>query len=117
MTHSDEEATEVLRKAEEDLQPLVNHFGLTYRDIKLSHNKSIYGRLTDSGRILINPFKKDGTLRKYSVIIETLIHELAHTKFAGHRKGTYGRVYKKLVTWAKEKEIYQPRQTRKRAED
>lgn len=117
MTESDRQAEEVLRKAEQDLQPLVKHFGLTYRDIKLSHDKSIYGRLTDSGRILVNPFKKDGTLRKYSVVIETIIHELAHTKFAGHAKGTYGRVYKKFVTWAKERGIYRPRQNRKRVEE
>lgn len=104
----------MLQKAEEDLQPLVKHFGLKYREIKLSHDKSIYGHLTDSGRILINPFKKNGTLRKYSVIIETLIHELAHTRFAGHRKGTYGRFYKKLIGWAKEKGIYRPRPKQER---
>lgn len=115
MTQSDRDAESVIRKAEKDLQPLVKHFRLRYRDIKLSHNKSLYGQVTDSGRILVNPFKKDGTLRKYSVIIETLIHELAHTRYAGHGKGTYGRLYKKLIGWAKERGIYTPREKRKRA--
>ncbi|MFQ5720532.1 MAG: Wss1p-related putative metallopeptidase [Acidobacteriota bacterium] len=69
------------------------HYGICYRDGRIH----IRLRHATSGRLL-----------RYSSLVNTLCHELAHLRHFNHGE-EFKAFYFRLLRWAREKAIYQPR--------
>ena len=80
------------RKLEPEREGVRRHYGITYSDgtirIRLRHSKT--------GRPL-----------KYSSLVNTVCHELAHLKHFDH-SDRFKRYYFRLLSWARQEGIYRP---------
>jgi len=104
------ERDELLSRLRHDAQRIAQQFGLAYRDIAAEHPrvKSRYGVCYEDGLIKIRlNHAKTGEPLKYSSLIDTLCHELAHLKHFDHGP-EFKDFFFKLLGWARRKGIYQP---------
>jgi hypothetical protein len=105
-----QERAELLRRLQGDAERIARHFGLEYRDIAAEHPrvKSRYGVCYQDGLIKIRlNHAKTGQPLKYSSLIDTLCHELAHLKHFDHGP-EFKEFFFKLLGWARRQGIYQP---------
>ena len=82
-----EQVAAMMAKIQRDVKPLLREFGLRFQTIKESVAEGSLGFNRGAGRIIAlnvrqkrNPMK----LRKYSAIMRTMIHELAHIRHMNH---------------------------------
>ena len=93
-----------------DAKRIAAHFGLTYTAIEAEapRVKRRYGACFSDGRIKIRlNHARTGRPLKYSSMIDTLCHELAHLKHFNHGP-RFRAFYQDILAWARKAGIYQP---------
>lgn len=100
----------ILQQLRRDACRIAEHFNLEYRDIhaESSQVKRRYGVCYEDGLIKIRLFHvRTRESLKYSGLVATLCHELAHLKHFDHGP-QFKKFYWRLLNWARLQQIYQP---------
>jgi hypothetical protein len=104
------EKADLWKKLEADARRIADHFGLTYRTIEPEREgvRRHYGITYSDGTIRIR-LRHAKTRRplKYSSLVNTVCHELAHLKHFNHGP-RFKKYYFKLLDWARGEGIYRP---------
>ena len=90
-----------------DAKRIARHFGLTYKSIRAerANVKSRYGVCYSDGSIQIRlRHALTGRPLKYSSMVNTLCHELAHLRHFNHGE----RFKDEILAWARTQGIYRP---------
>lgn len=93
-----------------DAQRIARHFGLRYRsiDAERANVKSRYGICYSDGAIRIRlRHATTGRPLKYSSLVNTLCHELAHLRHFNHGL-LFRSFYQQLLEYARAQGIYRP---------
>ena len=99
-----------MRHLRRDARRIAEHFGLTYQAIEAEDTrvKRRYGSFDSNGVLRIRlTHAKTGKPLKYSSMIDTLCHELAHVKYF-HHGPRFKALYERILEWARREAIYQP---------
>jgi predicted metal-dependent hydrolase len=102
---------ELLSRLTADAQAIAMQFALEYRALEAERSNvtSRYGICYDDGTIKIRlNHSLTGEPLKYSSLVNTLCHELAHLRHFNHGP-RFKAFYLQLLGWSREKQIYQPR--------
>jgi hypothetical protein len=102
---------DLLARLTQDAHRITTRFGLRYRSLEAerSNVKSRYGICYEDGTIKIRlNHSMTGEPLKYSSLVNTLCHELAHLRHFDHGPRFKG-FYLELLGWARQQGIYQPR--------
>ncbi len=94
-----------------DTQRIASHFGLEYRSLEAERSdvRSRYGICYDDGTIKIRlNHSVTGEPLKYSSLVNTLCHELAHLRHFNHGP-RFKALYLQLLEWSRGQGIYRPR--------
>jgi predicted metal-dependent hydrolase len=107
----------LMERIRRDALPLAQSFGLHYRAIEAERGNvtSRYGVCFSDGTIRIR--LNHATTReplKYSSLVNTLCHELAHLRHFDHGPG-FRRFYYEILEYARDQGIYRPRRARAEA--
>jgi hypothetical protein len=104
-----EEVAAILGKIKRDVQPLLRAFGLSFTTMKESVAEGSLGFNRGRRTIALNVRQKANPmkLRKYSAIMRTMIHEIAHLKHMNHSRA-FSDFDNELLLWARENGIYKP---------
>ena len=97
-------------RLEADAKTIAAHFGLEYRCLEPEREsvKRHYGITYSDGTIRIRlRHSKTGRPLKYSSLVNTVCHELAHLKHFNHGP-RFKRYYFRLLEWARREGIYRP---------
>jgi hypothetical protein len=89
---------------------IAEHFQLTYQVLEAENARvtARYGSFDTDGVIKIRlTHVRTGRPLKYSSMIDTLCHELAHTKHF-HHGVRFHALYERILAWAREAGIYRP---------
>ena len=108
-----EQRKALMERLQSDGARIAAHFGLTCRGIVAERPGVVghYGICYEDGLIKIRlQHATRGTPLKYSSLVNTLCHELAHLKFFDHQE-SFRRLYARLLAWARAQGIYRPRRT------
>lgn len=100
---------------ERDALKICAEFGLRYRSLEpeRANVKRRYGICYDDGTIKIRlRHATTGEALKYSSLINTLCHELAHLRHFDHSP-RFQAYYLKLLAWARRQGIYQPQRVQR----
>jgi predicted metal-dependent hydrolase len=104
------EARAIMTRLRADAARIAQEFGLRYRAIE-SERPGVnghYGLCTSDGLIRIRlRHASSGRPLKYSSLVNTLCHELAHLKHF-HHGPIFQAFNQKLLEWARREAIYQP---------
>lgn len=103
-------ARELIRRLNRDGAVLASHFGLRYRAIlpESPRVKRRYGICYVDGTIKIRLFHaRTGRPLRYSSLVDTLCHELAHLAHFDHSR-RFWRLYERILARARELGIYRP---------
>lgn len=95
-----------------DAQQIASNFGLEYLSLEAerANVKSRYGICYDDGTIKIRlNHSVTGEPLKYSSLVNTLCHELAHLRHFNHGP-RFKSFYLQLLAWSRQQGIYTPRQ-------
>jgi len=101
---------ELIDRLRSDGRRIAAHFGLAYEGIdpENARVKRRYGSCHSDGRIKIRlTHVRTGRPLKYSSMIDTLCHELAHLKHFNHGP-RFKAFYFRILDWAREQGIYSP---------
>jgi hypothetical protein len=93
-----------------DARRLAEHFELTYQALEAENArvKTRYGSFDTEGVIKIRlTHARTGRPLKYSSMIDTLCHELAHTRFF-HHGARFQALYERILAGARDAGIYRP---------
>ncbi len=93
-----------------DAVRIADHFGLTFTALEAESTrvKRRYGSCHSDGRIKIRlTHARTGRPLKYSSMIDTLCHELAHLKHFNHGP-RFKSYYQRILEWARAEGIYCP---------
>ena len=104
-----EEAADLLAQIQKEAKPILKHFGLSYETIKESVAEGSAGFNRGRRIIALNVRQRSDPMkfRKFSAIMSTMIHELAHLRHMNH--GPQFRAFdSELKAWAKKRGIYRP---------
>lgn len=99
-----------MEKLRVDAKRIAERFKLEYRGLAAEHPrvKSRYGVCYKDGFIKIRlRHSKTGKPLKYSSLIDTLCHELAHLKHFNHGP-EFKQFFLTMLSWARKEKIYQP---------
>lgn len=105
---------ELLGRLEVDALRICARFRLRYRvlEAERANVKRRYGVCYSDGTIKIRlRHATSGSPLKYSSLVNTLCHELAHLKHFNHGLG-FQTFYAEILGWARRENIYQPRKTK-----
>lgn len=94
-----------------DAERIAAHFGLRYRSItaERANVKSHYGVCDSDGSIRIRlRHASTGQPLRYSSLVSTLCHELAHLRHFDHGE-CFRAFYREVLEWARAQGIYRPR--------
>jgi len=94
-----------------DAERVASHFGLEYKSIaaERSNVKNRYGICFDDRTIKIRLHHAlTGEPLRYSSLVNTLCHELAHLRYFNHG-ARFKAFYLQLLEWSREQGIYLPR--------
>jgi predicted metal-dependent hydrolase len=101
---------ELLARLSDDASRIAAHFELRYRslDAERSSVKSRYGICYDDGSIRIRlNHSRTGEPLRYSSLVNTLCHELAHLRHFDHGP-RFKAFYLRLLEWSRQQGIYAP---------
>jgi predicted metal-dependent hydrolase len=101
---------ELLARLRADAHRIALRFGLRYRSIEAerANVKRRYGVCFSDGEIRIRlRHVRSGEALKYSSLVNTLCHELAHLRHFHHGE-VFKLFYQELLAWARAEAIYQP---------
>ncbi len=101
---------ELMRRLRSDADRICHRFGLRYRSLEpeRANVKRRYGICYDDGSIKIRlRHVATGEPLKYSSLVNTLCHELAHLKHFNHGPH-FKAFYAQLLEWARREGIYCP---------
>jgi predicted metal-dependent hydrolase len=104
---------ELMGRLTADTRQIAAHFGLEVRSLEAerANVKSRYGICYDDGSIKIRlNHAVTGAPLKYSSLVNTLCHELAHLRHFNHGP-RFKAFYLQILEWARAQKIYQPRST------
>jgi hypothetical protein len=104
----------LLKRLQHDAFRIASHFGLKYRAVAAENPKvrSRYGICFEDGLIKIRlNHAKTGQPLKYSSLIDTLCHELAHLRHFNHGP-EFREFFFELLGWARRQGIYRPERRR-----
>ena len=110
-------ARDLIRRLNRDGAVLASHFGLRYRAIlpESPRVKRRYGVCYVDGTIKIRLFHaRTGRPLRYSSLVDTLCHELAHLAHFHHGR-RFWRLYERILARARELGIYRPAPRRGRS--
>ena len=100
----------LIARLNRDAEKIAGHFGLRYKSVtaERANVKSRYGICYDDGAIKIRlRHAVSGAPLKYSSLVDTLCHELAHLRHFNH--GERFRIfYRQLLEFARAEGIYRP---------
>ncbi len=103
-------ASELIGRLEHDAERIARRFRLAYRSIEAerANVRSRYGVCYDDGRIKIRlRHAVTGRPLKYSSLVNTLCHELAHLRHFDHGE-RFKAFYFQLLEYARGEGIYRP---------
>ena len=104
------EAQQLLVRLERDAQSIAERFRLQYRSLEAerANVKNRYGICYSDGTIKIRlRHVTTGRPLKYSSLISTLCHELAHLRHFNHGP-RFRRFYGELLEWSRREGLYRP---------
>jgi len=104
------ERAELMARLNRDARRIATHFGLSYRSLEAerANVKRRYGICYDDGSIRIRlRHATTGQPLKYSSLVNTLCHELAHLRHFNHGP-RFKAYYLRLLEWARREAIYRP---------
>jgi predicted metal-dependent hydrolase len=104
---------ELIEGLNRDGKRITEHFGLRYESItaERANVTSRYGSCCEEGTIKVRLCHAvTGKPLKYSSLVNTLCHELAHLRFFNHGD-RFKLFYQQILEWARAEGIYQPRPT------
>jgi len=104
------EARALIERLERDAERIASRFGLRYRSIEpeRANLRSRYGVCFADGSIRIRlRHASTGRSLKYSSLVNTLCHELAHLRHFNHGP-RFKAFYFHLLDWARAEGIYRP---------
>jgi len=93
-----------------DARRIAVHFGLRFRSVEAerANVRSRYGVCFSDGEIRIRlRHARTGDPLKYSSLVNTLCHELAHLRYFHHGE-RFKAFYLELLAWARSQAIYRP---------
>jgi hypothetical protein len=102
--------SELIERLNRDAERIASHFGLRYASIEAERGgvRRRYGVCYADGRIRIRlRHTRTGAPLKYSSLVNTLCHELAHLRHFHHRP-VFHDFYRRLLEHARAVGIYQP---------
>ena len=102
---------ELIQRLVRDARAIASHFGLEYRSIQAERGnvKSRYGICYEDGSIKIRlAHAVSGRPLKYSSLVSTLCHELAHLRHFDHGP-RFKLLYHEMLEWSRANGIYRPR--------
>jgi predicted metal-dependent hydrolase len=102
---------ELIGRLTRDARAIAGHFGLEYRSIEAerANVKSRYGICYEDGSIKIRlTHAVSGQPLKYSSLVSTLCHELAHLRHFDHGP-RFKLLYQQMLEWSRAQGIYRPR--------
>jgi predicted metal-dependent hydrolase len=105
-----QEKAELWERLERDARRIARAFSLTYRTIEPEREgvRRHYGITYSDGTIRIRlRHAKTGRPLKYSSLINTVCHELAHLKHFNHGP-RFKKYYFKILEWARSEGLYRP---------
>ena len=104
---------ELIERLNRDGERIARHFGLRYQSISAERANvtSRYGSCCEEGTIKVR-LCHVVTVKplKYSSLVNTLCHELAHLRFFNHGD-RFKLFYQQILEWARAEGLYQPRST------
>ena len=105
-----QEVVDILAKVKREVQPILRKFGLKFTTMKESVAEGTLGFNRGRRIIALNVRQRADPMkiRKYSAIMRTMIHELAHLKHMDHSRAFYD-FDEELLAFARKKGIYKPR--------
>lgn len=101
---------ELLARLNRDAERIAAAFGLRYRAVEAERAdvRSRYGVCYEDGTIRIRlRHATTGRALKYSSLVSTLCHELAHLRHF-HHGPSFQRYYAAILAWARREGIYRP---------
>lgn len=104
------QARALMERLNEDAARIALRFQLRYQSIEAErpHVKSRYGICYSDGRIQIRlRHAKTGRPLRYSSLVNTLCHELAHLRHMNHGP-RFKAYYLRILEWARSEGIYRP---------
>jgi hypothetical protein len=107
-----DEYHDLVRRLRRDAARVSRRFGLpTYEldaDRPDSHDR--YGICSEDGRIRVRfVHARTGRPLKYSALIDTVVHELAHLRYMDHGP-RWEALYRRMLEWCRRAGIYRPGQ-------
>jgi len=109
----------ILDQLQADAWRIAERFGLSYRGIAAEHPrvKSRYGVCYSDGLIKIRlNHAKTGRPLKYSSLVDTLCHEMAHLRHFNHGP-EFKALFLRILEWARREGIYRPGPEQKASSD
>jgi predicted metal-dependent hydrolase len=101
---------ELIERLNRDAEQIAGHFGLHYKSVgaERANVTSRYGVCFEDGTIKIRlRHAVTGKPLKYSSLVNTLCHELAHLRYFHHGE-RFKVFYQKLLDYARVQQLYQP---------
>lgn len=105
------QSRELTARLNRDAERIAARFGLRYLCVEAEHAnvKRRYGVCYSDGTIRIRlRHATSGRPLKYSSLVNTLCHELAHLRHFNHGL-RFRELYRHILEWARGEQIYQPR--------
>ena len=102
-----------MQRLNRDAERIAAQFSLSYQSItaERANVQSHYGICYSDGSIRIRlRHAVSGRPLKYSSLVNTLCHELAHLRFFNHGD-RFKLFYQQILEWARSEAIYRPRPT------
>lgn len=110
-------ARDLMAQLQRDAERIAGHFGLRYRSLRAERRgvNAHYGICYSDGSIRIRlRHASSGRPLKYSSLVNTLCHELAHLRHFDHGP-RFKAFYFEILDWARAEGIYRPGRARPRA--
>jgi hypothetical protein len=104
-----EQVAAILGKVQRDVQPILRQFNLRFQTMKESVAEGTLGFNRGRHTIALNVRQKANPmkLRKYSAVMRTMIHEIAHLRHMNHNL-QFQMFDEELLAWARANGIYVP---------